>query len=60
MNKIIAKKCLSEDLVKFEIRNSIAVNEIMVGQYILLTIEKDEAGIPLPVVKHDFALFNVA
>ena len=53
MNKIIAKKSLSEDLVKFEIRTTIAVGEIKIGQYIILAIEKDEAGIPLAVVKTD-------
>jgi NAD(P)H-flavin reductase len=53
MNRIIAKKNLSEELVKFEIRTSIAVNEIKVGQYIILNIEKDDAGIPLAVVKTD-------
>lgn len=48
MNKIIAKKNLSEDLVKFEISN-----EIKIGQYIILTIEKNETGIPFAVVKTD-------
>jgi len=51
MNKIIAKKSLSEDLVKFEIRTSIAANEIKPGRYILLIVEKDEPGIPVPVIK---------
>jgi len=51
MNKIIAKKSLSEDLVKFEIRTPIAINEIKPGRYILLIVEKDEPGIPVSVVK---------
>jgi glutamate synthase (NADPH/NADH) small chain len=51
MNKIIAKKSLSEDLVKFEIRTPIATNEIKPGRYILLVVEKDEPGIPVAVVK---------
>jgi len=51
MNKIIAKKSVSEDLVKFEIRTSINLGEIKPGQYILLTTEKNETGFPLPVVK---------
>lgn len=51
MNKIIAKKSLSVDLVKFEIRTPIATNEIKPGRYILLVVEKDEPGIPVAVVK---------
>ena len=51
MNKIIAKKSLSEDLVKFEIRTPIAINEIKPGRYVLLIVEKDEPGIPVSVVK---------
>lgn len=50
MNKIIAKKSLSEDLVKFEIRTPIASNDIKPGRYILLVVEKDEPGIPVAVV----------
>jgi glutamate synthase (NADPH/NADH) small chain len=51
MNKIIAKKSLSEDLVKLEIRTPIAANEIKPGRYILLIVEKDDPGIPVAVVK---------
>jgi len=51
MNKIIAKKGISEDLVKFEISTPIAVNEIKPGQYIILTVEKNGMGIPVAVLK---------
>lgn len=51
MNKIIAKKSLSEDLMKFEIRTPIAINDVKPGRYILLVVEKDEPGIPVAVVK---------
>lgn len=51
MNKIIAKKSISEDIIKFEIRTSIAVNDIRPGRYILLIVEKDEPGIQVAVVK---------
>ncbi len=51
MNKIIARKSISADLVKFEIRTSIALNEFEVGQYVILRIEKDDQGIPLTVLK---------
>jgi len=53
MNKIIAKKNISENLVKFEIRTVIALNDIKTGQYVLLTVEKNELGIPVAVVKTD-------
>lgn len=53
MNRIIAKKSISEDLVKFEIRTSIAVNEIKVGQYVILTVEKNQPEIPLAVLRTD-------
>ncbi len=51
MNKIIAKKSLSEGLVKVEISTPIAVSEIKPGRYMLLFVEKDEPGIPVAVVK---------
>jgi NAD(P)H-flavin reductase len=51
MNRIVTKKSISEDLVKLEIRTSIAVNNIQPGQYIILRMEENEPGIPLPVVK---------
>ncbi len=53
MNKIIAKRSLSEDLVKFEIRTSVARREIKTGQYIILTTEKYKPGIPVAVLKTD-------
>lgn len=53
MNRIIAKKSISEDLVKFEIRTSIAVNEVKVGQYVILTVEKNQPEIPLAVLRTD-------
>jgi len=45
MNRIIAKKSISADLVKFEIRTSIALNEIKVGQYVILIAKKIRQGI---------------
>jgi len=45
MNKIIAKKSISADLVKFKIRTSIALNEIKVGQYVILIAKKIRQGI---------------
>ena len=51
MNKIIAKKTISDDVLKFEIRTPIASNDIKPGRYILLIVEKDEPGIPVAVVK---------
>ncbi len=53
MNKIIGKRAVSADFVKFEIKSSIAEKEIMPGQYILLRTEKDNQGIILPVLKAD-------
>ncbi|MDD2306938.1 MAG: hypothetical protein PHP53_19705 [Prolixibacteraceae bacterium] len=53
MNKIIAKKSISSDVVRFEIRTSMAVNDIRPGRYILLIVEKDKHGIPAAVVKFD-------
>jgi NAD(P)H-flavin reductase len=51
MNKIIAKKNFSEDLVKLEIRTSVAANDIKPGRYVQLIVEQDEPGIPVSVVK---------
>lgn len=51
MNKIIGKRNISEELIKFEIKTSIAVKEINVGQYIILTIKKNEPGIPFAILK---------
>lgn len=50
MNKIIAKKYVSADLVKFEIRTSFHPREIKPGQYILLETGTNETGFPLPVL----------
>jgi len=51
MNKIVAKKTFSELVTKFEIRTSIALTEISIGQYILLTVAENEPGIAVGVVK---------
>lgn len=51
MNKIIVKKSISEDIMKFEIRTSISVNDIRPGRYILLIVEKDDPGIQAAVIK---------
>ncbi|HZL12100.1 MAG TPA: hypothetical protein VFC65_19115 [Prolixibacteraceae bacterium] len=51
MNRIISNTRVSENLLKFEVRTSIAVNEIKAGQYVILKLEKNEPGISLPVYK---------
>lgn len=51
MNKIIAKKSISEDLVKFEIRTSIALNEFKPGQYIVLRNDTNDPGTSFPIIK---------
>ena len=51
MNKIIAKKYVSENLVKFEIKTSIAAKAINPGQYLIFRIEKTGTRIPLTVSK---------
>ena len=51
MNKILSKIYLSEDLVKFEIRTSMPVNDFKSGQYIILKLEQNKVGYPLPVIK---------
>jgi ferredoxin--NADP+ reductase len=51
MNKIIAKKSISEGIVKFEIRTATAALEIKPGRYIVIIVEKDEPGIPVALVK---------
>ena len=53
MNKIIAKKSISADLVKFEIRTSVALKEIKVGQHVVLIVEKNQPEIPLAVLRTD-------
>lgn len=51
MDRIIAKKIVSENIVRFEISTSIPVNEIKPGQYIILRIEKNDPDFPLPIIK---------
>jgi len=51
MNKIIAKKYLSDNLVKFEIKVSTAIREIKPGQYVIFRIEENGPGVPLTVSK---------
>jgi len=53
MNKIIGKRTVSEDFVRFEIKSSIAEKVIMPGQYIVLRTEKGCAEIIQPVMKAD-------
>lgn len=53
MNKIIAKKSISANVLKIEIRTSIAATDIKPGRYILLIVEEDKPGIPAAVVKFD-------
>lgn len=53
MNRIIGKRAVSEDFVRFEIKSSIAEKVIMPGQYIVLRIEKGSAEIIQPVMKAD-------
>lgn len=53
MNKIIAKKYVSENLVKLEIKTSIATSEIKTGQYLIFRIEETGPRIPLSVSKMD-------
>ncbi|MDP2891104.1 MAG: hypothetical protein Q8P34_19330 [Bacteroidota bacterium] len=51
MNKIVAKRIVSENLVKFEIKTSREINEIKPGQYVILRIEESGPRIPLTVSK---------
>jgi glutamate synthase (NADPH/NADH) small chain len=53
MNKIIAKKYVSENLVKLEIKTSIAASEIKPGQYLIFRIEETGPRIPLSTSKTD-------
>jgi len=53
MNRIISKKYISEDLIKFEISTSKPVKDIKPGQYIIFKLEQSEEGYPLPVIKVD-------
>jgi glutamate synthase (NADPH) small chain len=51
MNKIIAKKHLSDNIVKFEIRTSISAKEIKPGQYVICRVDEAGPRIPLTVLK---------
>jgi NAD(P)H-flavin reductase len=51
MNKIVAKRIVSENLVKFEIKTSREINEIKPGQYVILRIEESGPRIPVTVSK---------
>ncbi len=53
MNRIIAKKNISANVMKFEIRTSTVLNDIRPGRYILIILEKDKPGIPATVLKFD-------
>lgn len=59
MNKIIAKKCISERLIKLDIMTSFDRSEIKPGQYILLIVEKDDVGIPAVVVNTDLEVETI-
>ena len=51
MNKIVAKRIVSENLVKFEIKASSKISEIKPGQYVILRIEESGSRIPVTVSK---------
>ena len=51
MNRIIARKIVSENIVQFEISTSIPVNGILPGQYIILRMDQNETGFALPVIR---------
>lgn len=51
MNRIISRKSLSEELIRFEISTSVPVREIRPGQYMLFKTDEKMPGIPLPVIK---------
>ena len=53
MNKIIGKRAVSEDLVKFEVKSPISEKVILPGQYIILRTEENNAEFILPVLKTD-------
>lgn len=53
MNKIIAKKYITDNLVKFEIKSPVAASETKPGQYVIIRVEEDSARIPLTVSKTD-------
>jgi len=51
MNRILSKKYISDDLVKFEISTTMPLKTINPGQYIILKLKSIEVGYPLPVIK---------
>lgn len=51
MNRILTKKHISENLVKFEIRTSICLNNIQPGQYIIVRMQESDLGISFPIIK---------
>ena len=51
MNRIISRKSLSEELIRFEISTSVPVRDIGPGQYMVFKTDEKGPGIPLPVIK---------
>lgn len=51
MNKIVAKRNISENLVKFEINASGTIRAIKPGQYVIFRIDENGPRIPLPILK---------
>ena len=51
MNKIVAKRNVSENLVKFEIKASGAIRAIKPGQYVIFRIDENGPRIPVTVSK---------
>lgn len=51
MNRIIARKSLSEGMIRFEISTSAPVREIGPGQYMVFKTDQQRPGIALPVIK---------
>lgn len=51
MNKIVAKRNVSENLVKLEIKASGAIRAIKPGQYVIFRIDENGPRIPLSVIK---------
>ncbi len=51
MNKIVAKRIVSEELVKFEIKASREICDIKPGQYVIFRVEENRPRIPVTVFK---------
>jgi NAD(P)H-flavin reductase len=51
MNKIVAKRNVSENLAKFEIKASGSIRSIKPGQYVIFRIDENEPRIPLSILK---------